>query len=116
MIQSIRCSDDYSPEPASEIGDIHVKEYVPTMAKHTIAVSHMTLYAKSLRSEVGTYTDGTTMLQGLTFDIEVCDQNSVPLRKYIGCSYASGDVDVSAHKVVVSNATFNALDVSGTGV
>lgn len=31
LIQSLRMSDDYSPEPASGIGDIHVAEYVPTM-------------------------------------------------------------------------------------
>ena len=43
LIQSVRANDDYSPEPASGIGDIHVQEYVPTMARHSLSVSTMML-------------------------------------------------------------------------
>ena len=35
------------------------------------------------------------------------------LRKYKGCSYASGSLEVSKHAIVMSSGTFNALDVSG---
>lgn len=37
LVQSVRMSDDYAPEPASGIGDIHVIEYVPTMARHSLS-------------------------------------------------------------------------------
>ena len=30
LVQNVRMNDDYSPEPASGVGDIHVEEYVPT--------------------------------------------------------------------------------------
>lgn len=36
LVQSVGMSDDYAPEPASGIGDIHVAEYVPTMARHSL--------------------------------------------------------------------------------
>ena len=42
--------------------------------------------------------------------------NSELLRKYEGCSYASGDVDVTKNAIIMSSAQFMALRVSGTGV
>lgn len=116
LVQSLRASDDYSPEPASGVGDIHVQEYVPTMARHTLSVSQMTLRKKSMR-EVGiALENGDDALKGLVFDIEVYEKDTNELlRKYVGCSYASGDLDVSKHAIVASNATINALDVQGTG-
>lgn len=116
LVQSVRGSDDYSPEPASGIGDIHAQEYVPTMARHTVNVSQMTLIQGSLRQVGAAIENGDQALAGIVFDIVVLDKQGGTLRKYINCSYASGDVEVSAHKIVVSNAVFNALDVSGTGV
>ena len=116
LIQSLRASDDYSPEPASGVGDIHVQEYVPTMARHTLSVSQMVLKKKSMR-EVGiALENGDDALKGLVFNIEIYDKDTGDLlRKYIGCSYASGDLDVSKHAILASNATLNALDVQGTG-
>ena len=116
LIQSLRASDDYSPEPASGVGDIHVQEYVPTMARHTLSVSQMVLKKKSMR-EVGiALENGDDALKGLVFNIEIYDKDTSDLlRKYIGCSYASGDLDVSKHAILASNATLNALDVQGTG-
>ena len=83
----------------------------------------------------------TGALDGMIFDIVVYDRNdaataaqtdnaettvnesapasrahnsaAVPLKKYIGCSYASGDFSIDAHRIVIRNATFMALDVSG---
>ena len=43
LVQSVRMNDDYGPEPASGIGDIHVTEYVPTMARHSLNVQTMML-------------------------------------------------------------------------
>jgi hypothetical protein len=114
LIRSIRSSDDYAPEPASGIGDIHVQEYVPTQARHTLAVSHMVLDVDSLR-EIGINTlNGDDALEGRVFDIAFVSKDTGDiLRKYFGCSFASGDVEVNAHQIVVTNAQFNALDVQG---
>lgn len=116
LVQSVRMSDDYSPEPASGIGDIHVTEYVPTMARHSLNVSTMVLNRGAMRDAGIAAENGDDMLRGLVFDIVVMskDDGSV-LRTYRGCSYASGDFDVSKHAIVMASATFNALDVVGSG-
>lgn len=114
MVRSVRANDDYSPEPASGIGDIHVQEYVPTMARHSISVSAMVLIKGALLESGIAMENGDAMLQGLVFDLEVFDKDTgTLLRKYIGVSYASGDIDVNAHQIVVQSGQFNALDVVG---
>lgn len=117
LIQSVRMSDDYGLEPASGIGDIHVQEHVPSMARHTINVSSMVLITGQMRDAGVTMENGDAVLEGLVFDIvtESKDDGTL-LRKYTGCSYAQGDVEVSKHAIVVSNAVFMALDVTGKGV
>ncbi len=116
MVRSVRLNDDYSPEPASGIGDIHVQEYVPTMARHTISVSQMVLI-KGAMLDAGIATEnGDAALQGLVFDLEwFSKDDGTSLRKYVGCSYASGDIDINAHQIIVTSGQFNALDVRGTG-
>lgn len=117
LIQSIRGSDDYGPEPASGIGDIHVQEYVPTMARHSVSVSYMVLMASSMRSAGIAMENGDAVLQGLVFDIHVLEKDTGRvLRKYISCSYASGEIDVQKHTILMSSAVFNALDVQGIGI
>jgi hypothetical protein len=117
LIQSLRMSDDYAPDPASGIGDIHVQEYVPTMARHSLSVSGMVLFNNSLR-QVGVFPEnGDAVLQGLVFDIESYSKDSgALLRKYIGCSYASGDTEISKHAILMNSGTLNALDTSGTAI
>lgn len=117
LLQNVRASDDYGPEPASGIGDIHVQEYVPTMARHSISVSRMVLISSSMaRAGISTL-NGDDALEGRVFDFEVLDKDtSEVLRKYSGCSFASGDVEVNKHQIVVSNAQFNALDVTGDSI
>lgn len=117
LVQSVRMSDDYAPEPASGIGDIHVIEYVPTMARHSLSVSTMVLFTGAMR-EVGiSLENGDDALLGLVFDIVVeSKDDGSELRKYLGCSFASGDVEVSKHAIIVSNAQFYALDVVGIGL
>lgn len=115
LVQSVRASDDYAPEPASGIGDIHVQEYVPTMARHSLSVSTMLLNQGSMMAAGIAMENGDAVLQGLVFDIEVYSKDDgTLLRKYVGCSYASGDIEVSKHAIVMSSGTFNALDVVGT--
>jgi hypothetical protein len=117
LIQSMRASDDYGPEPASGIGDIHVQEYVPGMARHTLSISTMVLYNSNMRQAGIAAENGDGALKGLVFDIVVQDKDTGQvLRTYVGCSYASGDVDVSKHTIVMMNGQFNALDVRGTGL
>lgn len=116
LLQSVRANDDYSPEPASGIGDIHVQEYVPTMARHSLSVSAMLLNRGAMLEAGIAAENGDAMLQGLVFDIEVYSKDDgTLLRKYIGCSYASGDLEVSKHAIVMQSGTFNALDVTGVG-
>jgi hypothetical protein len=116
LIQNVSMQDDYSPEPASGIGDIHVAEYVPTMARHTLNVSGMVLRRGDMLAAGIKAENGDAVLEGLVFDIVVADkEGGVILRKYRGCSYASGSMDVSKHTIVMHSAQFNALDVSGTG-
>ena len=117
LVSSLRMNDDYAPEPASGIGDIHVAEYVPTMARHTINASSVVLFSGSMREAGITGLDGDDVLEGRVFDIVVeSKDDGSELRKYTGCSYASGDVDIQKHAIIVSNAVFMALDVSGTGL
>lgn len=116
LLQSVRSSDDYSPEPASGIGDIHALEYVPSMARHSISVSKMVLSAEKIRAAGIFPENGDSMLQGRVFDIEHYDKDTGQLlRKYVGCSFASGDIDVTKHGIVSISGTFNCLDVVGTG-
>lgn len=116
MVRSVRASDDYSPDPASGIGDIHVQEWVPTMARHTLSVSNMVLIKDNMQAAGIAPENGDAVLQGLVFDLEVYSKDDGKLlRKYVGVSYASGDIDIQAHQIVVSSGTFNALDVTGTG-
>ncbi len=116
-MQSLRASDDYSPEPASGIGDIHVLEYVPTMARHSLSVSAMVLNIGSLRAAGVAAENGDGVLQGLVFDVVVVskDDGSV-LRKYVSCSYASGDIDVQKHQIVLNSGQLLALDAQGVGL
>jgi hypothetical protein len=115
LLQSVSASDDYSPEPASGIGDIHAVEHVPTMARHSLNVSAM-LLKKGAMFEAGiAMENGDAVLQGLVFDFEVYSKDDgTLLRKYIGCSYASGSLDVNKHAIIMQSGMFNALDVTGT--
>lgn len=116
LIQSVRMNDDYGPEPASGIGDIHVQEYVPTMARHSLSVTYMVLNRGAMRQAGIASVNGDDALRGIVFDIETLSKDDGELlRKYVGCSYASGDLEISKHAIVMANAMFNALDVVGDG-
>ena len=115
LIQSIRASDDYGLEPVGGIGDIHSIEMVPTVARHSISVQQLVLYTGALRQLGISLENGDGALKGEVFDIITMDKNGDTLRKYTNCSFASGDLEISAHRVMSSSCQFNALDVSGTG-
>lgn len=117
LLQNVSLHDDYSPEAASGLGDIHAQEYVPTMARHSISVEAMVLNAGSMIAAGAVGENGDAVLQGLVFDIEVYSKpDGALLRKYVGCSYASGEIRVGKHTIVTQSAQFMALDVQGTAV
>ena len=116
LIQSMRASDSYGLEEASGIGDIHVQEHVPTKATHQLSVSTMSLKKKNMRSAGLIPENGEDALKGMVFDIVESDKDTGEvLRKYIGCSYDSGDLEIQKHQILVSSASLKALDVAGTG-
>jgi hypothetical protein len=117
LLQNVGYQDDYGPEPASGVGDIHPVEYVPSMARHTITCDSMVLIENNLKAG-GIYAEnGDDVLKGNVFDIVLYGKgvSAGILRKYTGCSFASGSLTVQKHGIVGSNCSFNALDVSGTG-
>ena len=108
LLQNVRPSDDYG------IGDIHAQEYVPTMARHTLSVSKLALRKANLYKLGIIPENGEVVLKGYVFDIEIIDKSTGEVvRKYLNCSYASGDIEVTKHAIISYNATFNALDVIG---
>jgi hypothetical protein len=138
LLQDLRCQDDYSPEPASGIGDIHVKEYVPTMARHTISTSQACMFTASLRKLGISFENGDDAMKGLVFNIEICDRvyqetvslgktgpgntawvgvaeegaTGTVLRRYEKCSFASGDIEIRKHAMIVTSATINACNAT----
>jgi hypothetical protein len=117
LVQNVRSNDDYGHEAASGIGDIHPVEHVPGMARHSISVSTMVLKRGSLRQAGITEENGDGVLRGLVFDIVTVDKETgEELRKYVGCSYTGGDVEVSKHAIVMASAQFLALDVTGSSL
>lgn len=117
LMQSISAGDDYGLDAASGIGDIHVQEYVPTVARHSLSISSLVLKRNSLMSLGFVPENGDGALQGLVFDVEVYDKDDgTLLRKYTGVSYSSGSIDVTKHAIIVQSGQFMALDVSGSGL
>jgi len=45
----------------------------------------------------------------------VLDKEGMLVRKYNDCFYTSGDVIIRKHAIVVANATYKAMDVTGPG-
>ena len=135
MLQDLRCQEDYSPEPASGIGSISVKEYVPTMARYTISTSQACMFKDSLRQLGVSFLDDNDAMKGLVFTIQIYDRisdasvkpgattgvtmanegvitGSTLLRQYLQCSFASGDIEIRKHAMVMNNATINACGVT----
>lgn len=113
VIQSVRANDDFAPEPLSGVGDITVQEHVPTVARYSLNIAYMALRTQTMFSEGVAFETPEDALEGKIFDIEVHDKETgAILRKYEGCSFASGDVEITKHQIVVTNAQFLALRAS----
>lgn len=114
LLQDIRFQEDYNPTEASGIGNILVQEWVPTLARFNVSTRFMVLNLQSMYSAGIVPIDGDGVLQGFVFDIQIQDSVSgLLLRKYVGCSYASGDIEVTKHAIVMTNANFNCLTATG---
>lgn len=117
LIQSVRASDDYGHEPASGVGDIHVKEHVPARAMHSLEVSNMVLFTGHMRDLGLAPVNGDQVLQGIVYDVVYYSKDTnAELRRYISCSWVSGNVSVEAHRIVMETGSLRALDATGTGL
>ena len=117
LAQSVRFADSYGLEDASGIGDIHVIEHVPSKATHTVSVTAMTLFVGNMRDQGISIVNGDNALQGLVLDIVVYSRDTgLPMRAAKSCSFDSGTLSVEAHRIVSTDASFKALDMTGTGL
>lgn len=113
VIQSLRMNDDYAPEPLSGVGEVTVQEHVTTVARYSLTVQYMALRRQSMFSEGLAHVTSEDSLRGKIFDIEVQDKiTGRVLKKYEGCTFASGDVEVTKHAIVAISAQFMALRTS----
>ena len=117
LIKGLNCTDNYGPQEASGIGDIHVQEYVPTLADHSLQAESIVLISQNLRDAGIALENGDHALQGMVFDVAIFDKDAgVLLRKYTGVSVASCDTRVQAHQIIGLNVSMKALNVVGTGL
>jgi len=115
LVQNLRGTDDYGFEPASGIGDIHAFEYVPTMARHSIAISKFALRKETAVTAGIIQENGDAALANAPIEIEIFSKlTGALIKKYLGVSNSSADIAVTAHRVVVEDANFVAIDTSGT--
>lgn len=117
LLQDVTPADDYGLQDASGIGDIHVQEWVPSQARHTINVSQMILYKTNMRTAGISVENGDDALKGRVFDIEILDKpGGQVVGAYRKCSYGSGSTQLRKHAIVMGSGTFMALDRQGTAI
>jgi len=126
LVQSMQCSDDYGVQRANTIGHIESQELIPLESNHTLTVSMMILSKDSLyltnkglraipESGEDTNNAHNDALKARQLEIRVVYHNpggegdGKPLVVYQGCVYSSGTIDVTANRIVISNATFQAI-------
>lgn len=114
-VQSLSIQDNYALTGVYEIGNIDPLENPPTQATYSVSCKQVIINAKSLRSLGITPENSEVVLQGLVFDIEALSKEGVSLRKVRGCSYDSGTVTIDKNQVVITDAQFKALSISGQG-
>jgi len=116
LCQNLRCDDNYGHERASGIGDIHVQEFVPGQANHSLSIQTMHLFRKNMVDNGIVPQNGDDVLKGMEFDIVIYSKDTnQALTKYIGVKYDSGSVDISAHRIVTRSGQFLARDKQTTG-
>lgn len=114
-MQSARMTDDYGLEPVYGIGDINPIENVPTAARYSLSCQNVVLRKGAMRAAGLIPENGNEVLQGLVFDVEVYDKDDGSLiRKHVGCSYTSGDIDFQRNAIIMASAQFVCLNASGS--
>jgi hypothetical protein len=117
LIQSARFSDSYGLDGASGIGDIEVVENVPTKAMYSVSVSAMSIKKNGMRALGIIPENADDALTGVVFDIVVYSKDTgKAVRTNQGCSFDSGDIDINANRIIVTNGQFKSLKVRGTGL
>lgn len=114
LIQNLRGSDDYGLEPVSGIGDIHCKEYVPTMARHQVSCGLVAMRRASLTGQASIDfgdndfipANGGEALNGLVFDIIIYDKNGG----------GAGDVDGEGSAAAQTNSSVAPSALGSVGV
>jgi hypothetical protein len=108
---------DIAPEPVYGIGDIDPIEHVPTRATYRVSVTQAVLEYNSLLAMGVIPENGDVALIGKVFDFVKVDRltNKV-IRKYVGCSYASGQIATRANGNLTCSGQFVALGAQGTNL
>lgn len=113
LLQNLSGDDAYNHEPASGVGDIHVTEFIPSRAMHTITIDKM-IFKPELLTLLGIIVEnGDGALRGLMFDIEVQAKRGGVLKTWYDAKCDRARVTVRAHSIIVQDATFMALDTAG---
>lgn len=113
LLSNIRATDDYALERVSGIGDIHVKENIPTVAQHVFTMSGYIVKDEQAIARSVIPENGDVALEGRTFSIEIFDKEGPLLRRYEECTCNNADANMTAHRLLMKDATFYAIDVSG---
>ena len=120
LAQNVRMSDGYGHEGASGIGDIHIKEHVPSVARHTVTMSKIVMKKEQAVQAGMVLQNGDEAMEGREFDIEVFEKPNQSggggglIKKTLACVNDGGDITVSAHRMVMADATFLGRDTRGT--
>lgn len=113
LLSDIRCSDDYALEAISGIGNVHVKQHVPTVARHQFTLNgYMERNEKTIRNNI-IPENGDVALRGRTFSVEIFDREGPLLRRYEEAMCNDVNASMSAHRLMMKGATFHATDVKG---
>jgi len=137
----VRVSENFTLEPASQIGSIEVREYVPTIADYTINVGMLAIEPNGL-GLAGMGVNEVDGLAGTEFTMTIgAALATIPapqgtggqsaivqpdagtgtvgftnLVTFTGVVYSGGDIDIQAHRIVAYNASFKARHRTDNGV
>ncbi len=106
LLQDVTADEDFSPEPASGVGDPRAVEYIPTMYRISLSVSSMSLKKDSLFS-VGVFPENVNKyLATEPFTVVVVDKvtNKI-IRQYLNCIFGRGTLSIRKHTIVSHNCT-----------
>lgn len=113
LLNDVRESDNYALDRVSGIGDIHVRQHVPTMAQHEVTLTGYMLRDEQMVSSGIIPENGDEALKGRTFSIEIFDKEGPLLRRYEEAMCNNDGATITKHALFMKEATFYATNVSG---